>query len=177
MEGRRAPAGIILLAIIFIIISVVGFILALGTATLSGRIFYDTVMDFLLISSVLNNPYISPGLAIILLYPSMGTTTLGTVGIGLLPLLFVGSLIFAVLYFIASVGLLYMKNWGYYLALIIGIINIIGGVLILVVAIDLTGLIILVFGIVIVVYLMRKAKFYFETEVKSRIKYDWYKSS
>jgi len=68
-------------------------------------------------------------------------------------------LIAVVLYVIAAVGLLKMKNWGRYLALIIGIFDIIVGVIGL---IAIVGLIPLIFGIIIVVYLAGDVKYEFE---------------
>ena len=55
--------------------------------------------------------------------------------------------------------MLYIKKWGYYLALIIGALNIVGGVLSL---LSLVGVINLVFGIIIVVYLLGDVKYEFE---------------
>jgi hypothetical protein len=68
-------------------------------------------------------------------------------------------IIFSVVYIITAIGLLGMKNWGRYLALIIGILSIIEGVIGLLVLI---GIIPLIFGIIVVVYLNGDVKYEFE---------------
>ncbi|MEX2751367.1 MAG: hypothetical protein Q6366_005720 [Candidatus Freyarchaeota archaeon] len=67
--------------------------------------------------------------------------------------------IFSGLYFLAGVGLFMMKNWGRMLALILGILNIVGGVFAMFL---LVGIILLVFGIIVLVYLMGDVKYDFE---------------
>lgn len=77
-------------------------------------------------------------------------------------LLIVAIMTFAGLHLFACVGLFYMRKWGYTLALIIGVINIV----IVLSAVILPILVILIFnlflGIAIIAYLLGKAKYEFQ---------------
>jgi hypothetical protein len=69
--------------------------------------------------------------------------------------LLVGFIIYAGLCFPAAIGLLYMKNWGRYLALVVSIASIVAGVITI---LWLVGLIPLGFGIGMLVYLLGDVK-------------------
>ncbi len=73
--------------------------------------------------------------------------------------LFVSFIIYAGLSVPAVIGLLYMKNWGRILALLVGIFSIIVGVITM---FWLVGLILLLFGIFMLVYLAGNVKYEFE---------------
>ncbi|MGQ9723084.1 MAG: hypothetical protein ACUVXA_17410 [Candidatus Jordarchaeum sp.] len=65
-------------------------------------------------------------------------------------------LIGAVLHTTSGIGLLFMRKWGYYLALITGILDVVGGFT------TLFALPLLIFGIGVIVYLLTDVKYYFE---------------
>lgn len=67
--------------------------------------------------------------------------------------------VFSGLYFLAGVGLFMMKNWGRMLALMLGILDIVGGIFTI---IELVGIISIVFGIIVLIYLMGDVKYDFE---------------
>jgi hypothetical protein len=72
---------------------------------------------------------------------------------------YIGIDILSIVFAITGIGLFRMKRWGRYLALALGIIMIIGGIISL---LGIVGIIPLVIGIVIVVYLTRDVKYEFE---------------
>jgi hypothetical protein len=65
----------------------------------------------------------------------------------------------AEMYVFAAIGLFQMKRWGRTLALILGVIMIIGGILLLLIMV---GIIPLTIGIIAIVYLMTDVKHEFE---------------
>jgi uncharacterized membrane protein (DUF2068 family) len=152
------PGGVIAIAIFFIIFGALGVIAAIGylisiemnitssTYTSLGILLYlsstsgYTTHPFLL-GTALNAP---------LSWQSVLNTAYITIPVGV---------VFAALFVITAVGLLRMKNWGRILALIFGILMIIGGAIGLLVIV---GIIPLVFGIVVVAYLMGSVKDEFE---------------
>ncbi|WXG41377.1 MAG: hypothetical protein WED07_11530 [Candidatus Freyarchaeum deiterrae] len=67
--------------------------------------------------------------------------------------------IVAEMYVFAAIGLFRMKNWGRILALILGVIMIIGSIFLLLIIV---GIIPLTIGIIVVVYLMTDVKYEFE---------------
>lgn len=76
-------------------------------------------------------------------------------------------LILSLLSIFTIIGLLRMKRWGRYLALIMGILYIMSGVVPVILGIETyvaigIGLIIAIFGVVIIVYLMGDVKYEFE---------------
>jgi hypothetical protein len=72
------------------------------------------------------------------------------------------AVIIAALFFITDVGLLRMKSWGRILALILGILSIIGGAIGLIAIGSYLGIIPLIFGIIAVAYLFSGVKNDFE---------------
>ncbi|MEM2135201.1 MAG: hypothetical protein QW261_12855 [Candidatus Jordarchaeaceae archaeon] len=71
------------------------------------------------------------------------------------------SMIVSNLYFLAGVGLFMMRLWGRKLALILGILNIVGGIFLLALFI-VFGVVPLVFGTIVLVYLTGEVKYDFE---------------
>lgn len=150
------PRGVIALAITFIVLAILEII---------GGILYETsviateyqLADFTLYSAFmiyLQSPT-PPGWWLGPLLSVFDYLSL----INILHIVVAIILIFSVLLFVSGIGLLYMKKWGYNIALIIGILSIIGGIFGLLVLI---GIIPLIFGIIVVVYLMGDVKYEFE---------------
>jgi len=159
------PGGVVALAVIFIIIAVLGVIgaIVLEAVTVSQyqasnfANFLQIPLAYLFSAGLppLYREFIIM-MAITSAFSSVGSTmaTIGYINIGVL----IG-LIFIVFYILAAIGLLMMKNWGRILALIVGIFDIIGGIFAL---FAIVGLIPLIIGIVIVVYLSGDVKYEFE---------------
>lgn len=148
------PRGITALAIILIMLAVLGFITGI-------------VIGIEILKSYHNSMYINILFALLafhtpsmLLGPSflyyLSFAYINQSNINGLWFRFSAVLIYSGIYLISSVGLLYMKKWGYYLTLIIGILNITGGLFTL-----LLGIIPLIFGIAIVLYLLSDIKYEF----------------
>ncbi|WXG42262.1 MAG: hypothetical protein WED07_16100 [Candidatus Freyarchaeum deiterrae] len=172
MSSQR-PMGITALAIIFLILATLGIIAGILVAAVVVPTFQNTLQnDFLSIffSFGITPMYIYAQSAFLL--DILGATQLLS-SIGAYQFIAVGALIGSVLHILDGVGLLYMKKWAYYLALILGISGIIAGVIGIIsiqgIMALIAGVIIvmylifaLIFGIIIVVYLMVKIKHEFE---------------
>ncbi|MBS7249398.1 MAG: DUF2127 domain-containing protein [Candidatus Freyarchaeota archaeon] len=143
------PGGVIALAILFFIFGALGIIggiaieltvIAQSYTTLHNMILWDAILRrvdfFTLILAASQLSYISMSHFFV-----------------------VCIVIFSGLYLLAGVGLFMMKNWGRMLALILGILNIVGGIFEM---FSLVGIIPLVFGIIVLVYLMGDVKYDFE---------------
>nr|MDO8080501.1 hypothetical protein [Candidatus Freyarchaeota archaeon] len=144
--GVYRPSGVTALAIIFIILAVAGIIAGIALEAIfvpmyQNMIISNEINDFVSFF-ILYNTYPFPIEMSFLLLASMFTSMISLMTT-MLPLInilhwaVVAALISSVAYFIASFGLLSMKKWGYYLALILGILSLPS-----------------VIGIVIVVYLL-----------------------
>jgi uncharacterized membrane protein (DUF2068 family) len=151
------PGGVVAIAVFFIIFAVVGF---------AAVIFLEFVMvasmaqaaSISTIGNLILGIYIGlpPSSAVLfaLTQSAWSAPSYGLYHIAA-AILIIGS----VIYLLSAVGLLMMKKWGYYLALIIGIFTIIGGIIGLLAII---GIIPLIFGIIVVVYLAGDVKHEFE---------------
>jgi hypothetical protein len=153
------PGGVTVIAILFIILAALGIagsvVLIISTASyisqeaaLNGIIFYSSLMMYGL-------PFDPVGFFLVI------NTTI-SFGQGILDVDYVVlgiSVIIAALYVVTSYGLFRMKNWGRVLALVWGVLMIIGGAIGLLVIV---GIIPLIFGIIVVVYLTRDVKHEFE---------------
>ena len=159
MEVYR-PGGITALAIIFLILAILGILGAIAIEVFIVANYYYTMnLNLVLTLDLLRNPSIPHHFAMYYLYTSLMSMMSDLSYVNMLHVGTIAILASSVLYIAAGFGLLYMKKWGYYLALIIGILNIVGGVVSL---LSLVGIINLVFGIIIVVYLLGDVKYEFE---------------
>ncbi|MFB0563536.1 MAG: hypothetical protein ACETWM_20235 [Candidatus Lokiarchaeia archaeon] len=151
MDSYR-PGGVTAIAILFMIIAGLGII-----AGILGEIYYVTdytnsiYSDLSFGISLLYIPSFSSESGIYFVYLVVINAINDLSSVIYLHLVVLGILIVSGLHLFASVGLLRMKKWGYYLALIIGILYIFS-----------LGIIGIIMGILILVYLLRDVKYEFE---------------
>lgn len=156
------PGGVQALAIFFIIISVLGFIFGIQVAATFNSELNITILYYTLLIPILQtygplNPLYN--------YILFGSVLLEISDLNIRPPMAIILLIASGLYLITSIGLLYMKRWGRKLGLIIGILNIVGGIFSLIFIptwFFILGIIILIFGIITIWYLTTDVKYDFE---------------
>ncbi|WXG39232.1 MAG: hypothetical protein WED07_00095 [Candidatus Freyarchaeum deiterrae] len=164
------PGGVLVIAIFFIIISSLGFLIEIGTIAYdpgyySKILYYSFLLQTLktYANTDLNRLLIS--LDILFLSPSMSSDLELT---SIMPLAIFISEISSGLSIIAGVGLLYMRRLGRWLGLLSGVLLIFGGIIFIPLSITviyqtmnttspiyLVGLIAIIFGALIVGYLKR----------------------
>jgi hypothetical protein len=163
------PDGVIVLSVFFIIIAVLGVIGAVAIeavivtasqSTLTSNIAYLLGIIFLIPYS----PFPIPPELIEYLVPSIASATAISISTSLSNIAYLHIATFVILvavalYIITAVGLLQMKAWGRYLALIMGIFDIIAGIITSFIGV---GILILIFGILILIYLTGDVKYEFE---------------
>lgn len=160
------PGGVIVLSVIFIIIAVLGVI---GAAAIEAVIASNqniVTTDIITLGIIFLGLYLpSPfpeliGYLIPFIVSSMAMSINSTLSnISYLHLGTFVVLAAVVLYIITAVGLLRMKFWGRYLALIMGIFGIIVGIVTIIIGV---GILLLIFGILIIIYLTGDVKYDFE---------------
>jgi hypothetical protein len=157
------PGGVLALAILFIIFGVLGVVGAIGylivaTSAMSGAIAVTLALVYLAQMSAQSSgiPLQPSGFSFFLTFGPMSTAQYN---LSASYFALVLGVIFAALFILTAVGLLRMKNWGRILALIFGILCIIGGAIGL---LAIVGIIPLAFGIIVVAYLMGSVKDEFE---------------
>ncbi|MGQ9722332.1 MAG: hypothetical protein ACUVXA_13530 [Candidatus Jordarchaeum sp.] len=143
------PLGVTVIAIFFIITAVLGL-----TAGVMFEIYYvanyiNSIYTNLFFS--LNLVYYIPEYGIYYLFMGLSVAINDMSSVIYYHLAVVAVLVGAFVHLIASSGLLYMKKWGYYLTIIIRILNIIA-----------LGIVGIVLGIIILVYLLGDVKYEFE---------------
>ncbi|MEM2959757.1 MAG: hypothetical protein QXS27_05005 [Candidatus Jordarchaeaceae archaeon] len=150
--GSYRPTGITALAIIFIIFGFTDIVIGVTVEIMAFSWFNNRILEsfWTYIFSLTSPPEFWP-IHPFIIFLTGYFDTLSIMNLAHLAaiILFISS----VPQFVASMGLLLMKRWGYYLALIIGILNIVVGVV---------TLINLVIGIILVCYLMGDVKYEFE---------------
>lgn len=156
------PSGVVAIAIFFIIFSVLSLIgvVFFETVTIAGeyRSAYLSLFVSLAFFQVSPSP---PGLWIGPLISVFNYLSL----INIYHVVAAITFVFSLCYLFAGVGLLQMKHWGYYMALIMALTNIIlsaFAVLVREFGLGLfLGVILLIFGIVVFVYLLGDVKYEF----------------
>jgi hypothetical protein len=158
------PAGVVVLAIFFLIFAVLGIILILFLEADLVATTVQTSSFNALLSIIVNLQYGVPlgdALLFATIYVSSAESGLVYYHTGA-----VIATIFVAVYLSTAIGLLMMKKWGYYLALTIGIITLISGILglglgIYIIIALLPDVLVIVFGIYIVAYLMGDVQYEF----------------
>ncbi|MFB0563766.1 MAG: hypothetical protein ACETWM_21425 [Candidatus Lokiarchaeia archaeon] len=158
--GVYRPAGVIALSIIIFILAGILIILAIAISTIlipgQQQNYYFALLDIWL--------YVSYGIgyAVGLSYLMDSPYTY----ISILNIVFWIALIVSGSSIIMGIGLLTMKNWGRILAMIIGILFMVFGILSLFIIpmglFGIVGLLLLIFGIFMVVYLAGDVKYEFQ---------------
>ncbi len=138
------PRGVIALAIIFIILAACGIITAVWIEILFVVDYNSLYRDLFFMLNLIYSPSIPPPLAIaFILLGNLANSTFDILfRASSLQWLVVSLLLFFGIFIIDGIGLLKMKKWGYYLALVLGILFII------------TFTILIILGIAILVYLL-----------------------
>ncbi|WXG42267.1 MAG: hypothetical protein WED07_16125 [Candidatus Freyarchaeum deiterrae] len=154
------PRSVVALALIFLIIALAGIIIGIYLLFFAVPGFQNQIQNDLLfaitttISPTLLGPFTAQITLLFLLDVPSSLSTMSTYFYSALL-----ALIASVMYFFSGVGLLYMKKWAYYLGLLIGVSDIIGGIVLLVIIV---GILFIPVGIIILVYLWRDVKDEFE---------------
>lgn len=131
--GVYRPGSVTALVIIFIILGIVGIISVIVTeaiinSTYQTMVFTEVIGSLAAFYASSNIPYLYPvdmklfSFAFMLASTISFATNMQTLSIVMYLVIAFGITI-SVLCFIASCGLFFMKKWGYYLALIIGILS------------------------------------------------------
>jgi hypothetical protein len=154
------PRGVLALALIFIIIAVAGIILEVYLLVYLVPAFQNQAQNdslFALIGTAypaLLGPFSTQIILLILLDVPASLSSMNTYFYSaLLGLIYSGVLI------LSGVGFIFMKKWAYYLGLLIGVADLIGGILLLIFYI---GILFIAAGIIILVYLMYDVRYAFE---------------
>jgi hypothetical protein len=150
------PRGVIALALIFLIIAAAGIIIGIHLLVVEVPGFQNQIQNdlfFALIGTISPTLLGPSSTAIILLFLLDVPASLSSMSSYFYSAVL--ALIFSGMYFFSGVGLLYMKKWAYYLALFIGVCDIIGGIFLL---IFIVGILFIAVGIVILVYLLLDVK-------------------
>ncbi len=146
------PSGVTAIAIYFMIIAGLGIIVGiLGETYYITNYINSTYSDLIFGMSLPYVPSFSSESGIYFIYFAVINAINDLSSVIYLHLVVVVILFGSGLHLIGSAGLLRMKKWGYYLAIIIGILNIF--------TLFIIGIII---GILILVYLLRDVKYEFE---------------
>ena len=155
------PGGVLALALIFIIVAAIGIIAGIHFLVYEVPGFQSRVQNDFLFALLVNisptppSPLLTGVTAwIVFVDVPASLSNMSTYTYSAL----VALVIFGI-YFLSGVGLLYMKKWAYYLALFIGVSDIIAGIVLL---IFIVGIFPLVFGIILLVYLLRDVRYEFE---------------
>ncbi|MEM3564101.1 MAG: hypothetical protein QXR19_12775 [Candidatus Jordarchaeaceae archaeon] len=152
------PRGVIVLAILFFVFCALGIVWGIyleltataenNTSIMSLYILHDTIIELIRVDS--NMLFL-----VIALISSVSSMINDFYSFAAL------SMIISNLYFLAGVGLFMMRRWGRKLAVILGILNIVGGIFLLALFI-VFGVVPLVFGTIVLVYLTGEVKYDFE---------------
>jgi len=158
------PGGVTALIILFTIFGVVALIFAIAIEVVLVPPNISTAFLNWLFPSMLSVFFGFPLENVLILAATAATiaTIISQQSMGIYHILTVGVIVIAALWFLAAFGLFKMKKWGYYLTLILGILEIVGGTIDLLL-LEIAGLAAVIFGIIIVVYLLRgNVKYEFE---------------
>jgi hypothetical protein len=151
------PGGITVIAVFYIIFAVLGVFAIIVIEGVLVPMYQSTVSQNYVLDLLMFAVYPFPPIPIEFLLSFILVSYFSAMSsLSFLVYFHVGVLVIltaSVLYFISSVGLLIMKKWGYYLALILAILNIVCGIF---------TLVNLIIGIVLTVYLAGDVKYEFE---------------
>lgn len=153
-EGVYRPGGVTALAVLFIVFAAAGIIGMVAIMQWEQSMFNQSLTGLLLeiVFGAAGTPeQLAFGFtATALIWQTNYQALMGTLNIML-----IGVLILSTLLVLSSVGLLYMKKWGYYLALTVGIIFIIASIIAVIPTFGFS-LITLIAAVLIVRYLRRE---------------------
>lgn len=164
-----ARFGVVFIGIIALLSAIGGMILGAGIAFFGWNIYAAPQERFINYLYLLANPsaplWLKNYLLIIAIPDALNGMRLAT----LVGYFGVAMLIVSIIYFVAAIGLLAMKNWARIIMVIIGFLYILGGIGMLVfggisvgILVIILGVVYLLWGIILVAYLMSDVKDEFE---------------
>lgn len=162
MEVYR-PAGVIAFIVLFLLIGLVECLVGVRILVTFGSEFYSKVAYW----SFLFYYWSTRPMGYAYLYLVSGNFLIDTSSLNIMP--FVASFLLggSILNLVTSAGLFYMRRWGYKLSILIGVLNMVCGLLLMIflfltVLGSFGGVFLILFGIMILWYFLGDVKYEFE---------------
>lgn len=164
-----AKFGVILIGIVALLSSLGGIVLSVGITFFGWKLFGNPQADLMCYLYLLANPATPPWLqSYLMLYAIPEALRLMNLAT-LIGIFGAAVLIVSLIYFVAAIGLLAMKNWARIIMIIVGVLYLLGGIgttvfggITLSILLIIWGIINLLWGVIIIAYLVSDVKYEFE---------------